>query len=111
LTPDEIERLIQEAVGYAESDRGTKEKVVLRNKLDSLLRNTQKSFTRFGGLLSQNDQDIATRVFEESEAAVNSDNLDDINRALNGLGRVASQLTTAMMNPANNASQGAEEPV
>jgi molecular chaperone DnaK len=111
LTPDEIERLIQEAVGFAESDRGAKEKVILRNKLDSLLRNTQKSFTRFGGLLSQNDQDIASRVFDEAEAAVTSENLDDINQALNGLGRVASQLTTAMMNPANNASQGAEEPL
>lgn len=111
LTPDEIERLIQEAVGHAESDRGTKEKVVLRNKLDSLLRNTQKSFTRFGGLLSPNDQTSASRVFDEAEAAVASENLDDINKALDGLGRVASQLTTAMMNPTNNASLGAEEPV
>jgi molecular chaperone DnaK len=111
LTPDEIERLIQEAVGFAESDKGTKEKVILRNKLDSLLRNTQKSYTRFGGLLSQNDQDVATRVFDEAETAVASEDLDDINKALNGLGRVASLLTTAMMNPANNSSQGAEEPL
>ena len=111
LTPDEIGRLIQESVGFAESDRGAKEKVILRNKLDSLLRNTQKSFTRFGGLLSQNDQDLASKSFDEAEAAVQSENIDDINQALDGLGRVASQLTTAMMNPANNASLGAEEPL
>ncbi len=111
LTPDEIERLVQEAVGFAETDRGTKEKVMLRNKLDSLLRNTQKSFSRFGGLLSQNDQDIASRVFDEAEEAVKSESVDDINKALNGLGRIANQLTTAMMNPSNSSSQSAEEPL
>ncbi|HEY6118984.1 MAG TPA: molecular chaperone DnaK [Pyrinomonadaceae bacterium] len=111
LTPDEIDRLIQEAVGFAESDRGAKEKVILTNKLDSLLRNTQKSFTKFGGLLSQNDQDSAERVFAEAQAAVQGDSVDDINKALNGLGRVASQLTAAMMNPANATSHGAEEPL
>ena len=111
LTPDEIERLIQEAEGFAESDRGAKERVILLNKLDSMLRNTQKSFTKFGGLLSENDQELAERVFAEAQAAVKSENIDDVNKALNGLGRVASQLTTAMMNPANAASQGAEEPL
>jgi molecular chaperone DnaK len=111
LTPDEIERLISEAEGFAESDRGMKEQVILRNKLDSMLRNTQKSFTKFGGLLSQNDQDSAERVFAEAQAAVKSESLDEINKALNGLTRIASQLTTAMMNPANKSSKGAEEPL
>ena len=37
--------------------------------------------------------------------------VDEINKALNGVGRVASQLTSAMMNPAKNSSQGAEEPL
>jgi molecular chaperone DnaK len=111
LTPDEIERLISEAEGFAESDRGTKEKVILRNKLDSMLRNTQKSFTKFGGLLSQNDQESAERVFTEAQAAVKSEAIDEINKALNGLTRVASQLTTAMMNPANKSSHGEEKPI
>jgi molecular chaperone DnaK len=111
LTPDEIERLIQEAEGFAESDRGAKERVILLNKLDSLLRNTEKSFAKFGGLLSQNDQDIAERSFREAQEAVKSENLDEINKALNGVGRVASQLTSAMMNPANSSSHGAEEPL
>ena len=99
LTPDEIETLIKEAATFAEADHGAKQLVVLRNKLESLLRNTQKSFTKFGGLLSQNDQDIAGRVFAESEAALKSGNLDEINKALNSLERTAAQLTEAMMNP------------
>src|SRR5437762_567120 len=51
LPPDEIDRLIEEAEAFTEADRQVKEVVVLRNKLESLLRNTQKSFTRYGGLL------------------------------------------------------------
>src|SRR5256886_5680826 len=69
LAPDEIQHLIKEAETFAETDRQAKEAVVLRNKLDTLLRNTQKSFTKFGGLLSQNDQDIAERVFGVSDTA------------------------------------------
>src|ERR1043166_5936241 len=104
LTPDEIERLIREADEFADTDRDAKELVVLRNKLESLLRNTQKSFTKFGGLLSQNDQDIAERTFAEAESANRGASLTDINKALTNLERTASQLTTAMMNPSPDAT-------
>jgi len=110
LPPDEIDRLIKEAETYTETDRQAKEAVVLRNKLDTLLRNTQKSFTKFGGLLSQNDQDIAERVFGESDAAGKTNSIDEISQALNNLERVAGQLTVAMMNPSKeDASAEAEE--
>jgi molecular chaperone DnaK len=104
LTPDEIERLIREADEFADSDRDAKELVVLRNKLVSLLKNTQKSFTKFGGLLSQNDQDLAERNFAEAEAANRGTSLTDINKALTNLERTAAQLTAAMMNPAPDAT-------
>ncbi|MGH9969046.1 MAG: molecular chaperone DnaK [Pyrinomonadaceae bacterium] len=111
LTPDEIERFINEAALFAEEDREAKQQVILLNKLESLLRNTQKSFTKFGGLLSGNDQDMAERVFSEGQAAVKSGGVDEINKALNGLERLASQLTAAMMNPSSDMStQEVEDP-
>ncbi|HUE80523.1 MAG TPA: molecular chaperone DnaK [Pyrinomonadaceae bacterium] len=110
LAPDEIERLIKEAENFADADRGAKEVVILRNKLETLLRNTQKSFTKFGGLLSENDKEIAERLFVEGEGAIKTDDLIDINRALTGLERIAAQLTTAMLNPADESSPtGVEE--
>ena len=99
LAPDEIQQLITEAEGFAEADRDAKEIVVLRNKLESLLRNTQKSFTKFGEVLSTNDQDIANRVFGEAEAATKAENREAVDKALTALERVAGQLTSAMMNP------------
>ena len=85
LAPDEIQRLIAEAEGFADSDRTAKEVVVLRNKLDSLLRNTQKSYAKFGGMLSQNDQEIADRVIKEADAATSTEARDPINKALTAL--------------------------
>src|ERR1700674_2562844 len=111
LAPDEIQHLIKEAEGFAEADRGAKEIVVLRNKLESLLRNTQKSFAKFGGMLSANDQDIANRVFSEAEVATKAETREEVDKALTSLERVAGQLTSAMMNPTNEStSSNAENP-
>src|SRR6476660_5461848 len=99
LAPDEIQQLIMEAEGFADSDRLAKETVILRNKLESLLRNTQKSFAKFGGALSTNDQATAERVFIEAEEALGGEGKEPISKALNGLERVAGQLTSAMMDP------------
>ena len=104
LTPDEIDRLIHEAESFADSDRSAKEVVVLRNRLDSLLRNTKKSFTKFGGLLPQEDQNHAEQVFAEAQAAIKSNSAEEINKALHRLERVAGQLTSAMLNPTPDAT-------
>jgi molecular chaperone DnaK len=104
LTPDEIERFINEATNFAETDREAKQRVMLHNKLESLLRNTKKSFEKFGGLLSENDQDIAERVVKESETAVKTGTPEEIDKAINALERIAGQLTVAMMKPTGDSA-------
>ena len=106
LAPDEIDRLIREAEEFADSDRGVREIIELRNKLESLLRNTQKSFTKFGGLLSEDEQEAAERCFLDAEAATKTDSREQIDKALNNLERTATQLTSAMMNPAVDTTTG-----
>ena len=103
--------MIKEAEGFAETDKVAKEVVVLRNKLESLLRNTQKSFAKFGGMLSANDQEISERIFGEAEQASKAEEKEVINKALTALERVAAQLTAAMMNPVSEPEEAeAEEP-
>jgi molecular chaperone DnaK len=99
LAPDEIDRLIREADEFADIDRSTKELLVMRTKLESLLKNTQKSFTKFGGLLPEIEQETAESVFTEAEAAVKTEKVEEIKLVLNKLERVAGQLTSAMLNP------------
>ncbi|HKV36779.1 MAG TPA: molecular chaperone DnaK [Pyrinomonadaceae bacterium] len=104
LAPDEIDRLIREAEESADTDRSTKETAMLRNRVDSLLRNTKKSFTKFGGMLAQEQQDYAEKAFGEAEAALAADKTDEIKKALTNLEVVAGQLTSAMLNAATDAT-------
>jgi molecular chaperone DnaK len=103
LNPEEIDRLIHEAESLAESDKTLKEVLVLRTRLESLLRNTQKSFHKFGGLLPEIEQDGAEKVFTEAEAAIKSDKLDELKIATSKVERVAGQLTSAMLDPEADA--------
>ena len=104
LAPEEIDRLIKEADDFADTDRTAKGVVLARHKLDSLLKNTRKSFLKFGGLMSKEDQANAESIFIEAEAAGKSDKLDDISRAMMRLERVAMQLTAAMLNASDTVS-------
>jgi molecular chaperone DnaK len=99
LAPEEIDRLLHEAEDYADVDRNAKETLILRNKLDSLLKNTKKSFMKFGGMLPQEQQEGAERLFADSQAAAHSERVDEMKKALSSLEILAGQLTTAMMNP------------
>ena len=97
LAPEEIDRFIREAEDFADSDRSAKETVLMRNKLESLLRNTKKSFMKFGGMLTEEQQDQAENVFAEAQEAAKSDRIDEINNAMAALESVAMLLTSAML--------------
>ncbi|HEU4768073.1 MAG TPA: molecular chaperone DnaK [Pyrinomonadaceae bacterium] len=105
LSPEEIDRLIREAEEFADTDRVAKELLVLKTRLESLLRNTKKSFVEFGGLLSEIDQGVAETTFKEAEAAASAEKIEDINIVMNKLERVAGQLTNAMLNPDATTSE------
>jgi molecular chaperone DnaK len=104
LAPDEIDRLIREAEESADTDRSAKETAMLRNRVDSLLRNTKKSFMKFGGMLAQEQQDYAEKAFADAEEALKTDRTDEIKKALTNLEVVAGQLTSAMLNAATDAT-------
>ena len=101
---DEIDRLIREAEEFADSDKSTKELLVLKTKVDSLLKNTKKSFNKFGGLLPELDQEGAESVFKEAEAASKTEKVEEIKIALNKLERLAGQLTSAMLESTSDAT-------
>ncbi|HXI23360.1 MAG TPA: molecular chaperone DnaK [Pyrinomonadaceae bacterium] len=103
LSPDEIDRIITEAEDSADADNKTRERVDLQNKLASLLKNTQRSFKEFGGLLSKEAQDAGQILLKEGEAAIGSEEMGELRMALDGVERFAKQLTTAMLNDTSPA--------
>src|SRR5712671_5912859 len=97
LSQDEIERIIAEAENSVEADRNLRDRVDLSNKLSGLVRNTQRAFIEFGGLLSEEGQESAQQLLKQGEQALGSTEIGEIRMALDGIERLARQLTTAMM--------------
>jgi len=97
LFPDEIDKIIREAQNSAEADREERARINLQNKLESLVKNTQRTFIEFSRLLSPNDREIGQRVLTEGEAAIRSKDLADIRRALEGVERLAKELTNSVL--------------
>jgi molecular chaperone DnaK len=103
LSPEEIDRIITEAEDSADADKTTRERVDLQNKLASLLKNTQRSFKEFGSLLSPEAQEAGQVLLKEGEAAAGSEEMGELRMALDGVERLARQLTTAMLNDTSGA--------
>src|SRR5712692_1280736 len=97
LSPDEIERIIAEAASSIETDRTQRERVDLQNTLVSPVRNTQRSFLEFGGLLSKEGQEAGQQLLAEGEGALKSEEIGEVRLALDGIERLGRQLTDAMM--------------
>jgi len=56
--------------------------------------------------LSETEQEAAERCFVDAEAATKTESIEQINKALDNLERTATQLTSAMMNPAVDTTTG-----
>src|SRR5256714_577716 len=97
LSQDEIDHIIAEAETSKESDRALRERLDLNNKLTTLVKNTQRTFLEFGGLLSEEAREDGQRLLKNGETAINSDEVGEIRMALDGVERLARQLTGAMM--------------
>ena len=103
LSPDEIERIISEAATSAETDKELRDRVDLSNRLASLVRNTQRAFTEFGGLLTKENQESGQMLLKGGEDAVGSSEIAEIRMAMDGVDRLARQLTNAMMQQSTEA--------
>ncbi len=97
LAPDEIDRLIMEAETSADNDKNTKELIMHRNRLDSLLKNTRKAMTEFGRGLPVETQQQINHVLNSAEAALKSDEVKVLEEAHTEAEKAAAQLTDALM--------------
>ena len=102
LSGDEINRLIAEAESSSEADRRAKEIIGLRNKLETLIRNTRRAFVEFGGSLSAEERKDGQQALTQGEEAANSENVEEIQQAIDIVQRFANELTSVMMNLPGN---------
>src|SRR4051812_4371752 len=70
LSPDEIERLIIDAETSIEKDRGIKELIVERNRLDTLIRNARKAMDEVDKAFTQQEQSEINNILGDAESAM-----------------------------------------
>ena len=97
LSPDEIEMLIMEAETSVEKDRDTKDIIIQRNRLDSLIKNTQKAMAEFGRGLEQQKQKEINEILKQAEESVESDDKEEIQNILKQVEEAANHLTESLM--------------
>jgi molecular chaperone DnaK len=100
LGADEIKTMIEEARLRAEEDRKIKERAIIRNRMEGLIQTTSKTFTEFGWLLPENDQEFAREAIRSAKRAFEDNEEDpdviDYKRLMQDLEQAASLLTQAM---------------
>jgi molecular chaperone DnaK len=97
LAPDEIERLIMEAENSVEKDRETRELILHRNRLDSLIKNTRRTMIEFSASLPREQQEAINGILAQAEESMRSDNVGDIQAYYSNVEFAANQLTESLM--------------
>lgn len=97
LSPDEIERLIIEAETSIEKDRGEKELIVERNRLDTLIKNARRAMAEMGTSLDTEEQKQINSILNDAESVLNTSRIDEIKIQLGNVEGAANRITAAML--------------
>ncbi|MEW6730741.1 MAG: molecular chaperone DnaK [Acidobacteriota bacterium] len=108
LSASEIYELIEEAKANAETDRRQKELLMMKNRLEGLLQNTQRSFSEFGWMLAVNDQESVRNTLLKAKDALVTEDSELIRATLEELERTGRIITEAMFS--GGSAAGSEKP-
>lgn len=100
LSPDEIDRLINEAEASAEKDLEERELITQRNRLDNMIKNARKAMAEFGRSFPTEEQMEINAILNEAEESLAANDKDEIAIVLVRVEETASRITAAMMTPA-----------
>ncbi len=96
LGPDEIARLIEEAIRNEKADSIMKDLILARTRLDGLIESTRRTFSEFGTMISADEQTHARQAIARAELAYRSDEIDKLAAAFNELESFGQRLTETM---------------
>lgn len=92
LSKEEIERLKEEAMRYAEEDRKKKELIELKNSAENLIYTAEKSLKENESKLTPELKDEVNQKISNLRSKLSSDNKDEIQNALNDLSQTLQKI-------------------
>ncbi|MEK4453835.1 MULTISPECIES: molecular chaperone DnaK [unclassified Paenibacillus] len=108
LSDAEVEQMMKDAELHAEEDRKRKELVEAKNGADQLVYSTEKVIKDLGDKADASDVEKANEAKDKVKAALETDNLEEINAATEALTEIVQQLSMKLYEQAAQAEQGAE---
>lgn len=108
LSDAEVEQMMKDAELHAEEDRKRKELVEAKNSADQLVYSTDKVIKDLGDKADASEVEKANGAKDKLKAALETDNLEEINAATEALTEIVQQLSVKLYEQAAQAEQGAE---
>jgi molecular chaperone DnaK len=105
LSEEEIDRMMKEAEANAEEDRKRKELVEAKNNADQLVYATDKAIKDLGDKVDAADVEKANAAKDEVTKALESNDLEQINAAVEALSAVVQELSVKVYEQQAQAAQ------
>jgi molecular chaperone DnaK len=107
LSKDEVDRMVKEASSHAEDDKKKRERADVRNQLDGLVYQTEKTLAEHGGALDAGAKGGIESALADAKKALEGQDAAQMRSAADTLARASHKLAEAMY---AKASQGASQP-
>ncbi|NMP04569.1 molecular chaperone DnaK [Pseudoalteromonas arctica] len=109
LSDDEIEAMVRDAEAHAEDDKKFEELVAARNQADALVHGTRKQIEEAGDALPNGDKEAIEAAVVDLEAAIKSDNKEEIEAKTQALAEKSQKLMEIAQAKAQQGSADAGE--
>ncbi|MFA5859855.1 MAG: molecular chaperone DnaK [Elusimicrobiota bacterium] len=105
LSKEEIENMVKQSEKFADEDKKRKEEVEVRNELDSLVYNVEKSLKDHGDKISGDEKLNLERTINDAKEALKTGDIDKIKKVKEELTAASHKLAEAIYKEANEARQ------
>ena len=92
LSDEEVEKMVRDAEAHAEEDKKFEELVAVRNQADAMVHGTRKQVEEAGNALPSEDKEAIEAAVVDLEAAIKSDNKDEIEAKTQALAEKSQKL-------------------
>jgi molecular chaperone DnaK len=106
LSKDEIDRMVRDASAHSEEDRKRREEIEAKNRLDSLIYSTEKSFGENRSKLDPAEISNFESALADAKKAVEAGGTDNMNQAAERLQQASHKLAEAMYRSAAAGAAG-----
>jgi molecular chaperone DnaK len=108
LSKEEIEKMKKEAEAHAEEDKKKKENIEMKNQADAVVFTTEKMLKESGDKMKSEDKKELEEKLEALKKVKDTDQYDEIKKAMEDMNAVAQRIGTAMYQQAQTAEKAQE---